>query len=68
MTQAGKQKTWGARFDGAEAELMERFNASIGVDQQYGLVVGPNSPACSTARVIVHLHTKRLMPKITTRV
>ena len=32
MTEA--KKTWRGRFDGAEAELMERFNASIGVDRK----------------------------------
>lgn len=34
--EAGREtgKAWGGRFSGVEAELMERFNASIGVDRK----------------------------------
>ena len=30
----GADKPWGGRFAGATAELMERFNASIGFDRK----------------------------------
>ena len=34
VSSQGTDKAWGGRFSGAQAELMERFNASIGVDRK----------------------------------